>query len=56
MLITEDHWPTNAGSVTAFDTVTVTAVEVVRLPAASRATAARVCVPFAAVVLSQVSA
>src|SRR3954470_4860865 len=35
----------------AFDTVTVTAADVVVLPAASRATAVSVCVPFVAVVV-----
>src|SRR5207249_4939655 len=37
----------------ALDTVTVTAAEVVRLPAASRATAVRVCEPLATVALFQ---
>src|SRR5882724_1128295 len=37
--------------VSAFDTVTVTADEVLRLPAASRATAVNVCEPFPAVVV-----
>src|SRR6267143_6671493 len=35
------------------DTVTVTSAEVVRLPAASRATAVRVCEPLFVVVVSQ---
>src|SRR5438093_6210998 len=37
----------------ALDTVTVTGAEVVRLPAASRATAVRVCEPLATVVVFQ---
>ena len=38
-----------------FETVTQTIVAVARLPAASRATAVSVCVPFVAVVVSQVT-
>src|SRR5207247_10591971 len=37
---------TAGGVVSAFDTVTVTGEEVVRLPAASRAVAVRVCEPL----------
>ena len=44
---------TEGGVVSAFDTVTVTADEVVRLPAASRAVAVRVCEPFPTVVVFQ---
>ena len=39
--------------VSAFDTVTETADEVLRLPAASRATAVNVCAPFPTVVVFQ---
>ena len=44
---------TAGGVVSAFDTVTVTAEEVVRLPAASRAAAVRVCEPLPTVVVFQ---
>jgi len=39
--------------VSALDTVTATAAEVVALPAASRARAVKVCVPLATVVVFQ---
>src|SRR5687767_8916746 len=42
------------GGVLSLATVTVTGAEVVRLPAASRATAVRVCEPLVAVVVFQV--
>src|SRR4051812_36211021 len=42
-----------APQLTAFDTVTVTAVELVEFAAPSRATAVSVCVPFVAFVVSQ---
>src|SRR5207247_438930 len=45
--------PTAGGVVSAFDTVTVTGDEVVRLPAASRAVAVRVCEPLPTVVVFQ---
>ena len=38
---------TAGGTVSALNTETVTPADVVRLPAASRATAVSVCVPFA---------
>src|SRR2546426_6541291 len=41
------------GGVVSFDTVTVTGAEVVRLPAASRATAVMVCEPLLEVVVFQ---
>src|SRR5207253_1077092 len=41
------------GGVVSLNTVTVTGAEVVRLPAASRATAVRVCEPLLAVVVFQ---
>ena len=41
------------GGVVSLNTVTVTAAEVVRLPAASRATAVSVCEPLLAVVVFQ---
>src|SRR5437773_9163624 len=44
---------TAGGVVSAFDTVTVTGDEVVRLPAASRAVAVRVCEPLPTVVVFQ---
>src|SRR5204862_27971 len=44
---------TAGGVVSAFDTVTVTGEEVVRLPAASRAVAVRVCEPLPTVVVFQ---
>src|SRR5439155_6252702 len=43
------------GGVLSFDTVTVTAAEVVTLPAASRATAVSVCAPLLAVGVLQAS-
>ena len=45
-----------AGGSRSFDTVTLTGAEVLTLPAASRATAFRVCAPFGSVVVSQVRA
>src|SRR5204863_371698 len=45
-----------AGAVVSLDTVTVTAAEVVVLPAASRARALSVCDPLAAVVVDQETA
>ena len=44
---------TDGGVVSAFETVTLTGDEVVRLPAASRAVAVRVCEPLATVVVFQ---
>src|SRR5206468_6235040 len=44
---------TEGGDVSAFDTVTLTGDEVVRLPAASRAVAVRVCEPLPTVVVLQ---
>jgi hypothetical protein len=44
------------GAVTSFTIVTLTVADVVVLPAASRATALRVWVPFGTVVVSQVTA
>ena len=52
--ITPDHCPTCAGSVMTLETVTDRVAEVVKLPAASQARAARVCVPLEAVVESHV--
>ena len=43
------------GAVLSFDAVTTTAVEVVLLPARSRAIAVSVCVPFVAPLLAQVT-
>ena len=45
--------PDGGGGGAAFDTVTVTAADVVRLPAASRAMAVSVCGPLTAVVVFQ---
>src|SRR5436305_7099971 len=47
--------PVGGGGAVAFEVVTVTDAAVVVLPAASRATALRVWVPFATVVESQLS-
>src|SRR5438445_6612741 len=44
---------TAGGVVSAFDTVTLTGNEVVRLPAASPAGAVRVCEPFPTVAVTQ---
>src|SRR5262249_28775635 len=50
--ITEDHWPTTAGSL-ALATLTVITLETVLLAAASQARADRVCGPLATAEESQ---
>src|SRR5204863_405764 len=57
-LLVGSTWPAawlivTEGGVVSLNTVTVTAAEVVRLPAASRATAVSVCEPLLAVVVFQ---